>query len=60
LPQNPQERNFWQLLKKFNIPQETYDYVFYIIAAAVIGENPQLFGFEFSPPLVGAGVPARS
>jgi len=50
LPKNPQERNFWQLLKKFKIPQETYDYVFYIISAAVIGENPQLFGFNFPPP----------
>lgn len=50
LPKNPQERNFWQLLKKFRIPQETYDYVFYIISAAVIGENPQLFGFNFPPP----------
>ena len=50
LPKNPQDRNLWQLLKKFKIPQETYDYVFYIIAAAVIGENPQLFGFDFPAP----------
>jgi hypothetical protein len=50
LPQNPQDRNFWQLLKKFKIPSETYDYVFYIISAAVIGENPRLFGFDFPPP----------
>jgi membrane-bound lytic murein transglycosylase D len=50
LPKNPQDRNFWQLRKKFTIPQETRDYVFYIISAAVIGENPQLFGFNFPPP----------
>ena len=50
MPQNPQERNFWQLLKRFKIPQETYDYVFLIVAAAVIGENPQLFGFDYPPP----------
>jgi hypothetical protein len=52
MPLNPQERNFWKLLKlkDFKIPQETYDYVFYIISAAVIGENPQLFGFNFPPP----------
>jgi len=50
MPQNPQDRNFWQLLKQFKIPQETYDYVFYIVAAAVIGENPQLFGFDFPAP----------
>jgi pSer/pThr/pTyr-binding forkhead associated (FHA) protein len=56
LPKNPQERNFWQLLKKFKIPQETYDYVFYIISAAVIGENPQLFGFNFPPPFPTGGM----
>jgi membrane-bound lytic murein transglycosylase D len=50
MPQNPQDRNFWQLLKRFKVPQETYDYVFLIVAAAVIGENPQLFGFDFSAP----------
>lgn len=50
LPKNPRERNFWQLLKKYKIPQETHDYVFYIISAAVIGENPQLFGFNFPAP----------
>jgi len=50
LPKNPQERNFWQLRKKFPIPQETHDYVFYIISAAVIGENPHLFGFTFTAP----------
>lgn len=54
LPQNPEDRNFWQLLKKYKIPQETYDYVFYIISAAVIGENPQLFGFDFPAPFAGA------
>jgi membrane-bound lytic murein transglycosylase D len=33
------------------IPQETYDYVFSIVSAAVIGENPRLFGFDFDNPL---------
>ena len=53
MPANPKERNFWQLLRKHRdqIPQETYDYVFYIISAAVIGENPRLFGFDFDNPL---------
>lgn len=50
MPQNPQDRNFWQLLKRFKVPKETYDYVFFIVAAAVIGENPQLFGFDFPAP----------
>lgn len=53
MPANPRERNFWRLLSKHRdrIPKETYDYVFYIISAAVIGENPRLFGFDFDNPL---------
>jgi hypothetical protein len=53
MPLNPRDRNFWMLLTKHRdqIPQETYDYVFYIVSAAVIGENPRLFGFEFDNPL---------
>ncbi len=53
MPENPKQRNFWELLKlyKKEIPRETYDYVFYIISAAVIGENPRLFGFDFEKPL---------
>jgi membrane-bound lytic murein transglycosylase D len=53
MPENPKERNFWCLLSKYrsSIPQETYDYVFYIVSAAVIGENPRLFGFDFDNPL---------
>jgi hypothetical protein len=53
MPANPRERNFWRLLANHRekIPQETYDYVFYIVSAAVIGENPSLFGFDFDNPL---------
>ena len=53
MPANPKDRNFWQLLTKHrdHIPQETYDYVFFIVSAAVIGENPRLFGFSFDDPL---------
>jgi pSer/pThr/pTyr-binding forkhead associated (FHA) protein len=50
MPKNPRERNFWQLLKQYKIPQETYDYVFYIFSAAVVSENPALFGFDFQNP----------
>ncbi|HSP87271.1 MAG TPA: lytic transglycosylase domain-containing protein, partial [Ignavibacteriaceae bacterium] len=54
MPENPRERNFWKLLEKYKdkIPTETYNYVFYIFSAAVIGENPRLFGFDFDNPLV--------
>ena len=53
MPANPRERNFWQLLAKYRdrIPKETYDYVFYIVSAAAIGEDPRLFGFNFDNPL---------
>ena len=53
MPPNPRDRNFWQLLQKYHdkVPNETYDYVFKIFSAAVIGENPRLFGFDFDNPL---------
>ena len=53
MPENPKERNFWKLLAehKAEIPKETYNYVFSIFAASVIGENPKLFGFDFDNPL---------
>ena len=53
MPMNPRERNFWSLLTKYKdkIPKQTYDYVFYIFSAAVIGEDPKLFGFDFANPL---------
>lgn len=53
MPQNPRERNFWQFFNqhKGRVPKETYNYVFYIVSAAVIGENPELFGFKFKNPL---------
>jgi hypothetical protein len=53
MPANPKDRNFWMLLQNHRdkIPKETYDYVFYIVSAAVIGENPRLFGFDFDNPL---------
>jgi membrane-bound lytic murein transglycosylase D len=56
MPKNPKERNFWRVLmdNKDKIPKQTYDYVFYIFSAAVIGENPRLFGFDFDNPLASA------
>jgi membrane-bound lytic murein transglycosylase D len=56
MPANPSDRNFWKLLSKYRnkIPQQTYDYVFNIASAAVIGENPRLFGFDFDNPLDSA------
>lgn len=53
MPENPRERNFWKLLEKYKekIPEETYNYVFYIFSAAVICENPRLFGYNFDNPI---------
>ena len=59
LPNNPRDRNFWRLLAahRDKLPQETYDYVFYIISAAAIGEDPGLFGFSFRNPLAHLQAP---
>ncbi|MDQ6699974.1 MAG: FHA domain-containing protein, partial [Acidobacteriota bacterium] len=37
MPSNPGELNYWRLLADYRekVPQETYDYVFYIVSAAV-------------------------
>jgi peptidoglycan lytic transglycosylase D len=53
LSPNPKDRNFWKLLERYRerIPAETYNYVFYIVSAAVIGENPRMFGFPFDNPM---------
>jgi hypothetical protein len=53
MPANPRERNFFRLLTQYRdkLPEETYNYVFYIASAAVIGEDPRLFGFDFDNPL---------
>jgi pSer/pThr/pTyr-binding forkhead associated (FHA) protein len=50
LPATPQDRNFWRLLRDKRIPAETYDYVLSIFSAAVICEDPRLFGFELACP----------
>ncbi|MGH9144359.1 MAG: lytic transglycosylase domain-containing protein, partial [Vicinamibacterales bacterium] len=57
MPANPRERNFWKVLEhhRDQVPAETYNYVMSIVAAAVIGENPRLFGFNFDSPLASAG-----
>ena len=50
MPDNPRDKNFWKFIQQYKIPKETYDYVFYIFAAAVIGEDPKHFGFNFKSP----------
>jgi soluble lytic murein transglycosylase-like protein len=50
---DPGQYNFWRLIQSQMIPDETYSYVLRIYAAAVIGEDPSLFGFDFENPLAG-------
>ncbi len=51
MPESPSDRNFWVLMSKHrqDIPDETYNYVFRVVSAAVIGANPRLFGLDFDP-----------
>jgi soluble lytic murein transglycosylase-like protein len=53
LPESPAERNYWALLGRHRaqIPAETQEYVLRVIAAAAIGEDPKLFGFDTEGPL---------
>jgi len=59
LPESPRERNYWRLLSAYRdrIPDETYNYVLAVVSAAVIGDQPEQYGFAFEPPL---GTPADS
>lgn len=59
MPENPRERNFWRLLAQKDIPKETYDYVFLIFSAAVICENPRLFGFDLACPMMKTKEPQK-
>lgn len=54
MPDNPRDKNFWRFIQQYEIPKETYDYVFYIFSAAVIGEDPKHFKFNFPPLLMFA------
>jgi hypothetical protein len=59
MPENPRERNFWKLLAMKQIPKETYDYCLLIFAAAVICENPKVFGYDgFCPVCTPPAQPA--
>ena len=53
IPQDPDKRNYWRFLEEYDdrMPAETKDYVLKVFSAAVVGRNPELFGFEFENPL---------
>lgn len=62
LPESPAERNYWALLDRHRarIPPETQDYVLRVVAAAAIGEDPRLFGFDVASPLGSPAEPEAS
>jgi hypothetical protein len=53
IPDDPHARSYWRFLTEYSdrMPDETKDYVLKIVAAAVIGQEPRLFGFQFDNPL---------
>lgn len=53
VPEDPASRNYWTFLSEYadRMPEETKDYVIRIFAAAVIGQDPEYFGFDFPNPL---------
>ncbi|MFQ5571268.1 MAG: FHA domain-containing protein [Rhodothermales bacterium] len=53
VPRDPDARNYWRFLEEYEerIPEETKDYVLKIFSAAVIGQNPRHFGFDYDNPL---------
>lgn len=53
IPDEMEARSYWKFYNEYEgrMPEETKTYVLRIFAAAVIGENPRLFGFDFDNPL---------
>jgi hypothetical protein len=53
VPDTPEARSYWRFYGAYadRMPDETKGYVIKIFSAAVIGENPRLFGFDFDNPL---------
>lgn len=48
------ERNFWELASKNALPSETMNYVPKFIAAVIVAENWEKFGFAYNGPSKGA------
>jgi hypothetical protein len=53
---DPAHRTYWRFLTEYRsrMPDETRGYVMNIFAAAVIGQNPRMFGIDMDPPLAAA------
>src|SRR5258706_258704 len=59
LPEDPAARSYWRFFREFRerIPAETRDYVLKVFSAAVIGDDPALFGFAIENPLAAFVAP---
>ncbi len=55
---DPEHRTYWRFLTEYRnrMPDETKGYVMNIFAAAVIGQNPRMFGIDMDPPLSAAAL----
>ncbi len=53
IPDDVEARSYWKFYSEYagRMPDETKDYVLRIFAAAVIGQDPKLFGFDIENPL---------
>jgi soluble lytic murein transglycosylase-like protein len=49
MPDDPRARNFWNFYSNQWLSQETRDYVMWIFSAALIGEQPDVFGVPIEP-----------
>jgi membrane-bound lytic murein transglycosylase D len=47
------ERDFWALAEKKALPRETMNYVPKYIAATIVAENPEKYGFTYNGPRKG-------
>lgn len=53
LPASTHERNYWRLVGDRKITPDLQNKIVKLFSAAVIGEHPRWFGFEFDNPLNG-------
>lgn len=62
IPNTPRARNYWAFLSthRGRMPNETKDYVMKIFSAAVVGQDPRLFGINMDPPLSTVTLPGQS
>lgn len=53
VPETPRARTYWYFLNNYEaqMPDQTKEYVLKIFAAAVVGEDPRRYGFDFDNPL---------